>query len=187
MKLVDKLVEVSKNPPSQQNRFVAKALPPLVFFFFFPALLFIISSFVLDPWLHLPTFLSLVPRSILGGALIALGAFFLMSSTRAQREIGKGTPMPLKATQKLVIEKPYSYCRNPLYFGLISFFFGISIAIGSISSLVMVAIFSSIILFYIKLIEEKELEKRYGIDYLEYKKATPLLIPRLLLFRRDRK
>ncbi len=95
--------------------------------------------------------------------------------------------MPLKATQILVVEKPYSYCLNPLYFGLISLFLGISITIGSLSSLAMVFIFSSVILSYTKLIEERELEKRFGIDYLEYKKATPLLIPRIPLFRRNRK
>ena len=95
--------------------------------------------------------------------------------------------MPLRATQKLVVEKPYSYCRNPLYFGLINFFLGISIMIGSISSLVMVFVFSVIIVSYIKLIEEQELEKRYGNDYLEYKEATPLLIPRLPIFRRNQK
>ncbi|MEN8174092.1 MAG: isoprenylcysteine carboxylmethyltransferase family protein, partial [Chloroflexota bacterium] len=139
-----------------------------------------------DPWLELPTLFSLPVRMIPASVLMALGVFFLAASTKAQREIGKGTPMPLKATQKLVIEKPYSYCRNPLYFGLINFFLGISIMIGSISSIVMVLLFSTIILAYIKLIEEKELEKRYGMDYLAYKKTTPMLIPRLPCLRRDK-
>ena len=187
MKFIDKLVETSQNPPSPRNEFVIRVLPVFVFFFFLPALLFIIPDLVLDKWLQLPTLLSFPIRIILGGFLIALGLFFLVSSTKVQREIGKGTPMPLKATQNLVVEKPYSYCRNPLYFGLINFFFGISIMIGSPSSLVMVFIFTAVILSYIKLIEEKELEKRYGNDYLEYKKVTPLLIPRLPLFRRYRK
>jgi protein-S-isoprenylcysteine O-methyltransferase Ste14 len=187
MKFIDKLVETSQNPLSPRNQFVVRVLPVFVFFFFFPALLFIIPAFVFDKWLQLPMLLSFPARIIPGGVLIALGLFFLVSSTKVQREIGKGTPMPLKATQKLVVEKPYSYCRNPLYFGLINFFFGISIMIGSASSLMMVFIFTAIILSYIKLIEEKELEKRYGNDYLEYKKATPLLIPRLPLFRRNRK
>jgi protein-S-isoprenylcysteine O-methyltransferase Ste14 len=33
------------------------------------------------------------------------------------------------------------------------------------------------ILIYIKWIEEKELEERFGSEYLEYKKRTPFLIP----------
>jgi len=187
MKLIDKLVEVSRKSLSPENRFLAKVLPILVFFFLFPALLFVIPKLVFDPLLEIPTLFSFSIRIIPAAALIALGTFFLAASTKAQREIGKGTPMPLKATQKLVIEKPYSYCRNPLYFGLINLFLGISMMIGSVSSLVMMLIFSTTILAYIKLIEEKELEKRYGIDYLEYKKATPLLIPRLPFLRRDKK
>lgn len=187
MTLVDKLVEVSKKPLSSGNNFLAKVLPMLVFFVLFPAVLFIIPKLVFDRWLEIPTVFSFSIRIIPAAVLMALGTFFLAASTKAQREIGRGTPMPLNATQKLVVEKPYSYCRNPLYFGLITFFLGISITIGSASSLIMVLIFSTIILLYIKLIEEKELEKRYGIDYLEYKKTTPMLLPRIPLFRRGKK
>jgi protein-S-isoprenylcysteine O-methyltransferase Ste14 len=179
MKLVDKLVAVSENPNSKRNRFGARVLPVLVFLFFFPALLFILPNFVLDPWLHMPKLGSISLRIIPGGGLIVLGLSFMLSSTRAQREIGRGTPMPLQATQKLVVEKPYSLCRNPLYFGLINFFLGISLLIGSISSMMLVLLFSAVILAYIKLIEEKELEIRYGDEYLDYKKSTPLIIPRL--------
>lgn len=94
--------------------------------------------------------------------------------------------MPLRATQELVIQKPYSFCRNPLFLGLLKMFFGISVLMNSISSLVMVLIFSVIIGLYVKFIEEKELEKRFGDAYLAYKKATPFLIPSLNLFRRKK-
>lgn len=110
--------------------------------------------------------------------MILLGVFFLLWTLKAQKEIGKGTPMPLMATQKLVIQAPYSFTRNPLAFGIINFYFGISIALGSISSMVIILIFSTLILLYIKNIEEKELEQRYGADYLAYKKITPFLIPK---------
>lgn len=184
MKLADKLAEASNHPLTSRRRFLAKALPVFVYSFFFPILLFIIPKFFLDRWLHLPTFLNPVARAVLGGSLITLGLFFLLWSIKAQREIGQGTPMPLMATQKLVVQKPYSYCRNPLFFGLINLFFGISILIDSISSLVMVLIFSVTILLYVKFLEEKELETRFGDDYLVYKKTTPFIIPIPSLFRR---
>lgn len=92
--------------------------------------------------------------------------------------------MPLMATQKLVVQKPYSYCRNPLYFGLINLFFGISILLDSISSLVMVLTFSVIVLLFTKFIEEKELAKRFGDEYLAYRKVTPFLIPIPTIYRR---
>ncbi len=80
--------------------------------------------------------------------------------------------------QKLVVQAPYSFTRNPLAFGLINFYVGISIAIGAISPLVIVLIFSTLILAYIKFIEVKELAQRFGNDYLAYKESTPFLFPR---------
>ena len=178
MKLVDKLVTISKNPLSPKNRFMAKGLPIFVFFFFFPTLFFIVPKFVLDPWLNLPELFSTMSRIFFGGTIIFMGVYFLLWTLKAQKEIGKGTPMPLMATQKLVIQAPYSFTRNPLALGLINFYIGISIVLGSISSLMIVLIFSSLILVYIKFIEEKELAQRYGDDYLAYKESTPFLLPR---------
>lgn len=178
MKLVDRLVALSKNPLSPKSRFVAKAVPFFVFFLFFPALFFIFPNFVLDVWLNLPELFSPSTRFVLGTIMISLGVFFLLWTLKSQKEIGKGTPMPLMATQKLIIQAPYSFTRNPLALGLINFYFGISIAIGSISSLIIVFIFSLLILTYIRFIEEKELAQRYGDDYLVYKKSTPFLFPR---------
>ena len=117
-------------------------------------------------------------RIFFGGIIILIGVYFLLWTLKAQKEIGKGTPMPLMATQNLVIQAPYSFTRNPLAFGLINFYFGISVAIGSISSLIIILIFSILILAYIKFIEEKELAQRYGDDYLAYKEITPFLLPR---------
>ena len=179
MKLVDKIAQASNKPLSPRRRLAATIAPIFVFFGLFPALLFLIPTFVLDKWFNWPTFANVTIRVIVGSVLTVLGVFFLLWTIKAQREIGKGTPMPLMATRKLVVEKPYSYCRNPLAFGLVNFYFGISIFIGSPSSVVVVFVFSAIILSYIKLIEEKELEQRYGDEYVEYKRRTPFIIPRL--------
>jgi len=122
MKLADKLAETSSRPPSCRRRILAKVLPVFVYTLFFPALLFIIPKLYLDRWLQLPTFLTPVVRGLLGGSLVTLGLIFLFWSIRAQREIGKGTPMPLMATQNLVVQKLYLYCRNPIFFGVINLF-----------------------------------------------------------------
>ena len=186
MKLADKLAETSSRPPSTRRRILAKVLPGFVYTLFFPALLFIIPKLYLDRWLQLPTFLTPVVRGLLGGSLVTIGLIFLFWSIRAQRELGKGTPMPLMATQDLVVQKPYLYCRNPIFFGVINLFFGISILFNSISSLVMVLIFSVIILLYTRFIEEKELEIRFGDEYLAYKKRTPFVIPIPKILRRKK-
>ncbi len=64
-------------------------------------------------------------------------------------------------------------------FGTILFYLGISILIGSISSIGIVFAFSILLIAYIKQIEERELEARFGEDYLVYKAETPFLIPRI--------
>jgi protein-S-isoprenylcysteine O-methyltransferase Ste14 len=179
MKLVDRIVQASNKPLSARRRLAATILPILVFFGLFPALLLLIPTFVLDKWFNWPTFANDTIRVIVGFVLTGLGVVFLLWTIKAQREIGKGTPMPLMATRKLVVQKPYSYCRNPLAFGLVNLYSGVSILIGSPSSVVMVFVFSAIILSYIKFIEEKELEQRCGDEYVEYKKRTPFIIPRL--------
>jgi protein-S-isoprenylcysteine O-methyltransferase Ste14 len=37
-------------------------------------------------------------------------------------------------------------------------------------------------LAYLKLVEERELEARFGEDYLAYKRSTPFIVPRLRSF-----
>jgi protein-S-isoprenylcysteine O-methyltransferase Ste14 len=45
-------------------------------------------------------------------------------------------------------------------------------------SAIIVLLFAGLLLIYIKRIEEKEMELRFGQDYLAYKQQTPFLIPR---------
>lgn len=186
MNPVGKLSEPAAHPLSFRRRILAKALPVFMFTLVFPVILFILPKLLLDRWLQLPAVPNTSSSVILSGCLIALGLIFTLWSIKAQREIGLGTPMPLQPTLKLVVQKPYSYCRNPLFFGVVNLFIGISIWLGSISSLMMVGIFSAIILIYTRFVEEKELEKRYGEEYLAYKKSTPFFIPIHLSIRRNK-
>jgi len=84
----------------------------------------------------------------------------------------------MMATQKLVIKRPYTYCRNPMALGTTAFYLGVATWTGSISALILALIYPVGILVYIKLVEEKELEQRFGLEYLEYKRRTRFLIPR---------
>jgi protein-S-isoprenylcysteine O-methyltransferase Ste14 len=116
---------------------------------------------------------------ITGILLIATGGIFAFWSIYVQFTIGTGTPAPMMPTHKLLIYKPYSYCRNPMLFGTILLYLGIAIWIGSPSAVGLVVIFMLTIITYTKLIEEKELQERYGAEYLEYKRRTPFLLPKL--------
>jgi protein-S-isoprenylcysteine O-methyltransferase Ste14 len=63
--------------------------------------------------------------------------------------------------------------------GTTLFYLGIAIWLGSISAVGLGLVYPVGILIYIKLVEERELEERFGSEYLEYKKRTPFLIPRI--------
>ena len=71
------------------------------------------------------------------------------------------------ATQELIIQKPYNYCRNPMAMGAIVAYLGAAILIGSISAVVLVLIGTVVLLIYIKFLEKKEMELRFGKAYRE--------------------
>jgi protein-S-isoprenylcysteine O-methyltransferase Ste14 len=91
--------------------------------------------------------------------------------------LASGTPFPMLPTKKLIIVGPFKYCRNPMTLGTIIAYSGVVILIGSYTALSVIVIFSLMLLVYLKFIEEKELEMRFGQDYLEYKKNTPFILP----------
>jgi len=139
----------------------------------------IILSTAIDSWLQLPKF-DLGIFNLIGGIILILtGAFPALWSIQTQIEIGRGTPVPMMPTQKLIVSGPFTYCRNPMSLGTILAYLGVGILIGSYSGLAIVVILSAALLLYIKFIEEVELEARFGNDYLEYKRRTPFILPRL--------
>ena len=61
--------------------------------------------------------------------------------------------------------------------GTIMAYSGIAVMIGSYTALLFVILFAMMLIAYIKLVEEKELELRFGKEYVDYKNDTPFIIP----------
>jgi protein-S-isoprenylcysteine O-methyltransferase Ste14 len=139
----------------------------------------IVPSAYIDQWLNLSKFYYGLINRVIGLLFIVVGWLFANWTVKVQLSLGKGTPIPLMATQKLVVKGPYTYCRNPMTLGTTIFYLGVAIWLGSFSAVGLATIYPVGILIYIKLIEERELEERFGYEYLEYKKRTSFLIPRL--------
>ena len=92
----------------------------------------------------------------------------------------KGTPVPFNPPPQLVTTGPYAYVRNPMLTGVSALLFGLGALFGSISLLVVFTpLFILINVWELKVIEEPELEKRLGADYIEYRKRTPMFFPRI--------
>jgi protein-S-isoprenylcysteine O-methyltransferase Ste14 len=131
----------------------------------------------LDKALGLPSLDFGLPNQIIGWAFLAVGIFFAAWSIGQQLFTAQGTPLPVMATQKLIIRGVFKYSRNPMGFGAICMYLGCAILAGSICALLTVILFGGLFILYIKKVEEKELVMRFGEEYEEYKKTTSFIIP----------
>ena len=91
---------------------------------------------------------------------------------------GKGTLAPWTPTQKLVVEGPYRYVRNPMISGVLCILIAESLLLSSVYIFCWALFFFTINYIYFILKEEPDLEKRFGADYKEYKENVPRWIPR---------
>ena len=132
----------------------------------------------LDQQFGLPSFKIGVVNYILGGLLIAAGLFFAWWSIYVQMTRGRGTPLPMMPTQELLTRGPFRYCRNPMTLGTILAYLGIGIAAGTIAGLGLALCFATLLVLYLKGLEERELAERFGEAYLAYKRDVPFIIPR---------
>lgn len=164
---------------SDNQRAIAVIFGGITFWIVIPAFILIGSSYI-DRWLYLPKFVYGYLNQIIALIFIVPGWIFANWTVQVQYSLGRGTPIPLLPTQELIIKRPYTCCRNPMALGTTIFYLGLAIWSGSLSAIVLALFYPSGISLYIKLIEERELEERFGFEYVEYKRTTPFLIPRFV-------
>ena len=160
------------------ERVIATLLAGVVFVLLVPFLI-LKGSAAIDRWLLISRFDFVLINLIVGGAMALIGWLFAIWSIVDQLTRGRGTPLPVMATQTLLIAGPFAYCRNPMSFGTIVLYSGLAIWAGSSSAIGLVTTFAVMLITYLKFVEEKELEARFGLSYIEYKRTTPFIIPSL--------
>ncbi|MBU4128547.1 hypothetical protein L6386_06280 [bacterium] len=145
---------------------------------------FLVSSILVIPTHPQP--LSLLPRFILPCQLSfpLYLSFFILSAIVGLPGIGglasrKVGPIRLM-TRRFIKSGIRRYLRNPMSLGGYLFLIGYAIAFSS-SYLLLVSLAGIIPahIFYLKIYEEKELELKFGEEYLKYKKEVPFLLPRI--------
>jgi len=114
-----------------------------------------------------------------GSVLLGNGLYYLFMTIRLFINIGKGTLAPWSPTKKLVIIGPYRYVRNPMISGVLMTLLGESITFGSTGIFIWFLLFFGINHIYFVYSEEPGLAKRFGEEYITYKKNVPRWIPRL--------
>ena len=112
------------------------------------------------------------PYIYLGIPLILLGLYWnwVWVANRFRRE--KTTIDPNVMPSKFVTDGLFKFTRNPTYLGMVFTFIGISIMLGTISSFGIPVIFLILTDRFVIVIEEKNMEKKFGKKYLNYKKRV---------------
>lgn len=148
----------------------------LVIFVVFTSFFVLLGLFV-DRWLELPGLLPegarlpvSIPVTAVGVTAIAWSAFHFLKV--------KGTPVPFNPPPKLVTTGPYRHARNPMLTGVFLVLLGLGFGFNSLSLvLVFTPAYIVINVWELKHVEEPELVKRLGEEYVEYRRQTPMFVP----------
>jgi protein-S-isoprenylcysteine O-methyltransferase Ste14 len=110
------------------------------------------------------------PYILLGIPLILFGIYlnWIWVAIRFRKETTTRDPNAIP--KKLIKNGPFKFTRNPTYFGMALTFIGLAILLGSISPFIIPILFVILIDRITILREEKNMEKRFGKEYLNYKK-----------------
>jgi protein-S-isoprenylcysteine O-methyltransferase Ste14 len=119
---------------SKRQRIVAVVFGGILFWIVIPFLIVIASSYI-DLWLPLPRYRVGSINVWAGMFCMIIGWLFANWTVKVQFASGRGTPIPLMATQRLLVKGPYAFCRNPMTLGTALFYAGIAIWRGSLSAL----------------------------------------------------
>jgi protein-S-isoprenylcysteine O-methyltransferase Ste14 len=82
------------------------------------------------------------------------------------------SPLPIKPTTALVTDGPYRFTRNPMYVSLALLYAGLALWFDVFWALVLLPAAIAIIRFYVISGEERYLERRFGEEYLKYKRRV---------------
>jgi protein-S-isoprenylcysteine O-methyltransferase Ste14 len=172
-----RLVEIARRPISLGRKLGVLVLGIAVFFVALP-LLYVWLGRLVDTRLGIeyPVLIEIV----LGIPAAVCGFVLMVWSVAAQWRTGRGTPAPVAPTEKLIVTGPYELCRNPMQLGVILYHWGAGTLLGTLTAGVIggaIALIGGTL--YHRLVEERELELRFGDEYRAYKANTPYLCPRL--------
>jgi protein-S-isoprenylcysteine O-methyltransferase Ste14 len=181
MSLADRWAEFIYQGATTRSKLKIVATPIGLIFWFSLGVLLVFASLWLDKFLPVQLLIPTLANISLSGLLLLIGAtlclWTIYSFVRA-----KGSPVPLNPPQRLVTTGLYSWVRNPMVTGWIMMMFGVGVLLNSISLIfIFTPLFLLLNILYLKAIEEKEMEKKFGQEYLKYKESVPMFIPR---FRR---
>ncbi|HEX9896295.1 MAG TPA: isoprenylcysteine carboxylmethyltransferase family protein [Dehalococcoidales bacterium] len=176
---MNSLAEFVYQVATTQHRFkFLLSVAGTIFWYGGVALMIFFSSWV-DRQLGLELSISPPVRLPIAIILLAVGVPMVVW-TIARFFRARGTPIPFSPPPHFVTDGLYRLVRNPMHLGWTLVLLGLAVLRQSFSLLVIMTPFFVLAhILYIKLVEEKELEKKFGQAYLDYKKRVPMFIPKI--------
>ena len=114
-----------------------------------------------------------------GLLLLVAGLVLFVASLRRFAGEGRGTLAPWDPPRVLVVSGPYRHVRNPMISGVLLVLAGEALLLRSRPHFVWACTFFAVNAVYIPLLEEPDLEQRFGESYRTYRRHVPRLLPRL--------
>jgi len=144
----------------------------------------IVFSPTIDRWLGIGFSIPTAVRLPVGIALMVVGTPAVVWTIARFLRV-RGTPIPFNPPPQLVTNGMYGVIRNPMLTGWTLLLIGVGILLQSFVFLaVFMPAFLLLHIVYLKLVEEKEMEKKFGQAYTDYRRRVPMFIPGLKGTRR---
>jgi len=148
----------------------------------FPGAFYLVSTW-LDNVFRFPHFPTEPLNQFLAAIALVIGTFWVLWAYSYLHFVGKGSPVEafgiaLYPTQTLVTSGPYAYTRNPMVLGELFVLLGIALIARSIGGLILIPVVGCLAVVYLRIFEEPGLVRRFDVQYIEYRKRVPILLPR---------
>jgi len=178
MGLADRYAEFIYRAAITRNKLKIIMTPLGIILWFSLSVLFIFASLWLDKLLPVHLLFSLPANLFLSVPLLIIGSTLSLWTVFSFAK-ARGSPVPLNPPQKLITSGLNSRTRNPMLLGWFIMLFGLGILLNSFSLIfIFTPLFILLNVLYLKTIEEREMEKKFGEEYLKYKESVPMFIPR---------
>jgi protein-S-isoprenylcysteine O-methyltransferase Ste14 len=160
---------------------IVRALIAMLFFLLILPFASLNVGRIVDPYIFPQSIQQ--PFLIVGVPVLIAGFLFSMASIWQLYSLGKGMPwgdiVEDCQSSHLVTSGLYRYTRNPMLFGTWLLLCGFGICFGSPTMALLISTTLVVLVsIWIERLEEPELVKRFGQEYLDYNERTSFIIPR---------
>jgi protein-S-isoprenylcysteine O-methyltransferase Ste14 len=150
--------------PAEEDHPGVPIAPPLLF------VLPILASLALE-WFVPTSFVHGAFRWLLGALIFVAGIALIAGGFITQKRAGTD-PIPFNPSTLIVAHGIYRFTRNPMYLGFALCTFGLAVLVDSAWMLLAVPIGLILIDRIVITREERYLERKFGEEYLSYKRRV---------------